>query len=180
MKGVLLFLCIIAVLIFSYLGCLHKNSAPVSNDQPFVSTSLPGGVESPVEEAKIKITDGNDKTLWMLKSKENGYEIYGETKQVIGELKVEDDRVKINDKSDKVIRKNQNEGCKLYDGNDKEIYELKRKKGGFRIKNSKDTEVAKIKPKGGYLEITGLIEARVKLDGEKVKIKDDKKMSFSL
>jgi hypothetical protein len=99
-------------------------------------------------EWKIETSDGQTE-LRAEARPEGGYRLYDGTDKVIGEVKVETDRVKVKDAGDQIVWKikQKEDGCKLYDANDREVAQVKRKEGGYRIKDPREQELGAIKPK---------------------------------
>jgi hypothetical protein len=164
------------ILVTSCSAGLHRtggNAAPSSpSPTALKSAALP---ETP-PELKIAINDDSGKTLYTLKRKEGKYRILDAGDQIIGEVRIEIDRVKIKDKNGSVLWKikKKDNGCKLTNVSDAELYKIRGSGGDFKIKDSRDSEVARIKIRGEYLEISGLGNGKVKSEGEGIKIEDSK------
>ena len=174
--GVLLVL----VLLFTLSSCTTggntpsaQSPSPASSPSSAAPSSPSSAVPSPGGDA-ISICAADDKALFTLQHKGEGYDIIGGAGEKSGSIKVEKDRVKVKDNSGKVIwkLKKKENGCKVLDDRDQEVMKIKGSKGDCKIKDAHDNEIAKIKSKPGYLEITG--GGRVKSESDAVLVYDGK------
>ena len=157
-------------------ACCKKDSSKSHGSSP-AATHVSGGGSSSLDKAKLRVSDGAGKHVVTLRPRgDGGFDRLGERGQVIGRVKVQSDRVKVLDTSDKQLAKvkYKSDGIKIYGVGASYVAKGQWRGGKLRLKDPAGNKFAYLQNssctvKGSTIDVKRLGQMMlVKRDGKAV------------